>query len=84
MAIGPGLHQTERLLLYGRLGAGANLGSQFREDFYVPASQNLRAYRTGSLLTVGEGYYLGNFELQFPLAPELGGIALQGVLLRST
>ncbi len=76
----PLLSGYERLLVYGRVGAGANLGSAFREDFYVPASQNLRAYQTGSLLTVGEGYYLGNFELQFPLAPEFGGIALQGVV----
>ncbi|MGA9525726.1 MAG: BamA/TamA family outer membrane protein [Myxococcaceae bacterium] len=76
----PLLSGYERLFLYGRIGAGANLGSGFREDFYVPATQNLRAYQTGSLLTVGEGYYLGQFELQFPLAPEFGGIALQGVV----
>ncbi len=76
----PLLSGYERLHLYGRFGAGASLGRGFREDFYVPATQNLRAYQTGSLLTVGEGYYLGQVELHFPLAPELGGIALQGVV----
>ena len=76
----PLLGAYERIFAYGRIGVGANLGSLFREDFYLPATQNLRAYRPGSLLTVGEGYYLGQFELQFPLAPEFGGIALQGVV----
>lgn len=71
---------VDRLFFHGRLAAGSTLGGPFREDFYLPAGYNLRAFPDGDLRQIGEHYYLGTAELQFPLAPDLGGIYLQGLV----
>lgn len=70
----------ERLFVHGRLALGTALGGAFRESFYLPAEQNLRALESGSLSVLGDHYYLGQAELHFPLLPELGGIYLQGLV----
>ncbi len=69
----------ERVFVHARLALGATFGGVLREEFYVPASYNLRALPPNSLRQLGQHYALGQLELQFPLAPELGGIFLQGV-----
>lgn len=70
----------ERLFLHGRLALGTALGGAFRESFYLPAAQNLRALEAGSLSLLGDHYYLVQAELHFPLLPALGGIYLQGLV----
>lgn len=72
----PGL---ERVFVQGRLAFGTSFGGAFREEFFLPAAANLRAVPEGTLQLLGNHYYLGQVELQFPLAPELSGIFLQGV-----
>jgi hypothetical protein len=70
----------ERLFLQERLAAGQNFGGAFAEQFYLPAAYNLRAFQEGSLALIGNGYYLGQIELSFPIAPVLADlIYLQGL-----
>lgn len=74
------LRGYERLFLHGRLALGTSLGGAFREDFYLPAAHNLRAFPDNAFLDlIGNHYYLSQLELQFPLLPALGGFFLQGV-----
>jgi hypothetical protein len=60
-----------RLFAYGRIGLGTTFGGTFRENFFLPAAFNLRALRGTTVEQVGQHYYLGQFELNFPLAPRL-------------
>ncbi|MGI5862825.1 MAG: hypothetical protein ACOX6T_12310, partial [Myxococcales bacterium] len=77
----PLLRGYERLFLHERVIAGANVGGDLAEQYYLPAAYNLRAFREGSSRLIGSGYYLGQLELHFPLAPVLAEtIYLQGLV----
>ncbi len=77
----PLLRGYERLFLHERVIAGANLGGDLAEQYYLPAAYNLRAFREGSSRLLGSGYYVGQLELHFPLAPVLAEtIYLQGLV----
>ena len=50
-----------------RVAAGAAQGSRFGRRFYLSSFDNLRGFRWGDARLLGDGYYVGQAELQFPL-----------------
>jgi hypothetical protein len=77
----PLLKGYERFVGSARLAGGTSVGGFFRDQYYVPASYNLRAFRETSLQLFGDHYYLTQMEVTFPLSPVVGGaLYLQGVV----
>ena len=50
-----------------RAAAGAAQGSRFGRRFYLSSFDNLRGFRFGDARLLGDGYYVGQAEFQFPL-----------------
>jgi hypothetical protein len=50
-----------------RAALGAAQGSRFGRRFYLSSFDNLRGFRWGDSRLLGDGYYVGQAELQFPL-----------------
>jgi len=50
-----------------RLASGAAQGSRFGRRFYLSSFDNLRGFRWGDARLLGDGYYVGQAEFQFPL-----------------
>jgi hypothetical protein len=50
-----------------RLATGAAQGSRFGRRFYLSSFDNLRGFRWGDARLLGDGYYVGQAELNFPL-----------------
>ncbi len=50
-----------------RAAAGASQGSRFGRRFYLSSFDNLRGFRWGDSRLLGDGYYVGQAEFQFPL-----------------
>jgi hypothetical protein len=50
-----------------RLATGAAQGSRFGRRFYLSSFDNLRGFRWGDSRLLGDGYYVGQAEFQFPL-----------------
>jgi hypothetical protein len=50
-----------------RLASGAAQGSRFGRRFYLSSFDNLRGFRWGDARLLGDGYYVGQAELNFPL-----------------
>jgi hypothetical protein len=50
-----------------RLATGAAQGSRFGRRFYLSSFDNLRGFRWGDARLLGDGYYIGQAELNFPL-----------------
>ena len=50
-----------------RAAAGAAQGSRFGRRFYLSSFDNLRGFRFGDARLLGDGYYIGQAEFQFPL-----------------
>ena len=50
-----------------RAAVGAAQGSRFGRRFYLSSFDNLRGFRWGDSRLLGDGYYVGQAELQFPL-----------------
>jgi hypothetical protein len=50
-----------------RVAAGVSQGSRFGRHFYLSSFDNLRGFRWGDPRLLGDGYYVGQAELQFPL-----------------
>ena len=50
-----------------RVAAGLSQGSRFGRTFYLSSFDNLRGFRFGDSRLLGDGYYVGQAELQFPL-----------------
>jgi hypothetical protein len=50
-----------------RAALGAAQGSRFGRHFYLSSFDNLRGFRWGDARLLGDGYYVGQAELQFPL-----------------
>lgn len=62
-----------------RFAGGTTFGGAFREEFYLPAAYNLRAFPFDTLEEIGDHYAFGQLEFQFPVGPAFGAFALQGV-----
>lgn len=56
-----------RSKLNGRLAAGLAQGSRFGRHFYLSSFDNLRGFRFSDPRLLGDGYYVGQAEFQFPL-----------------
>jgi outer membrane protein assembly factor BamA len=50
-----------------RAAAGVAQGSRFGRRFFLSSFDNLRGFRWGDSRLLGDGYYVGQAELQFPL-----------------
>ncbi len=50
-----------------RAATGLAQGSRFGRRFYLSSFDNLRGFRWGDSRLLGDGYYVGQAELQFPL-----------------
>jgi hypothetical protein len=50
-----------------RAAFGAAQGSRFGRTFYLSSFDNLRGFRWGDARLLGDGYYVGQAELNFPL-----------------
>ena len=50
-----------------RVATGAAQGSRFGRTFYLSSFDNLRGFRWGDARLLGDGYYVGQAELNFPL-----------------
>src|SRR6185436_454582 len=50
-----------------RAALGAAQGSRFGRRFYLSSFDNLRGFRWGDSRLLGDGYYVGQAELNFPL-----------------
>jgi hypothetical protein len=50
-----------------RAAAGVAQGSRFGRRFYLSSFDNLRGFRWGDARLLGDGYYVGQAEFQFPL-----------------
>jgi hypothetical protein len=50
-----------------RIAAGLAQGSRFGRHFYLSSFDNLRGFRWGDARLLGDGYYVGQAEFQFPL-----------------
>ncbi|HEX4384605.1 MAG TPA: hypothetical protein VH083_16700 [Myxococcales bacterium] len=50
-----------------RLASGIAQGSRFGRRFFLSSFDNLRGYRFGDARLLGDGYYVGQAELQIPL-----------------
>ena len=50
-----------------RAALGAAEGSRFGRRFYLSSFDNLRGFRFGDARLLGDGYYVGQAEFQFPL-----------------
>ena len=50
-----------------RLASGAAQGSRFGRRFSLSSFDNLRGFRWGDARLLGDGYYVGQAEFQFPL-----------------
>ncbi|MCA1826450.1 MAG: hypothetical protein ABR567_08365 [Myxococcales bacterium] len=63
--------QTFRIVGRARVNfrgaAGLAQGSRFGRRFYLSSFDNLRGFRWGDSRLLGDGYYVGQAELQFPL-----------------
>ena len=56
-----------RSRFFVRTAAGASQGSRFGRRFFLSSFDNLRGFRWGDSRLLGDGYYVGQAELQFPL-----------------
>jgi len=56
-----------RSRLFMRVATGAAQGSRFGRNFFLSSFDNLRGFRWGDSRLLGDGYYVGQAELQFPL-----------------
>ena len=63
--------QTFRIIgrakLNFRLASGLSQGSRFRRTFYLSSFDNLRGFSWSDPRLLGDGYYVGQAEFQFPL-----------------
>jgi len=50
-----------------RVATGLAQGSRFGRHFYLSSFDNLRGFQWGDARLLGDGYYIGQAELQFPL-----------------
>ena len=56
-----------RSKITGRAAAGLAQGSRFGRHFYLSSFDNLRGFRFSDPRLLGDGYYVGQAEFQFPL-----------------
>lgn len=56
-----------RSKIIARAALGYSDGSRFGRHFYLSSFDNLRGYRFSDLRLLGDGYYVAQAELQFPL-----------------
>jgi len=56
-----------RSRFFARAAAGASQGSRFGRRFFLSSFDNLRGFRWATRGSSGDGYYVGQAELQFPL-----------------
>lgn len=63
--------------LHGRIAAGTSFGGVFRDQYYLPAAYNMRAYPPGSLALLGQHYYVTQAELLVPI--NFGGGFVPGI-----